>query len=99
RDRTVTGVQTCALPIYTKFVGIVGNTKEFGVARPAPPTLFVPAAQVQDGLTKLVNQAMPLVWVVRTTGDPRLLAKIVQQSLQGEIGRASCRERVDEWVR
>jgi putative ABC transport system permease protein len=37
---------------------------------------------VQDGLTKLVNQAMPLVWVVRTTGDPRLLAKTVQQSLQ-----------------
>jgi len=66
-----------------EIVGIVGNTKEFGVARPAPPTLFVPAAQVQDGLTKLVNQAMPLVWVVRTTGDPRLLAKTVQQSLQG----------------
>src|SRR5437763_3784765 len=66
-----------------EIVGIVGNTKEFGVARPAPPTLFVPAAQVQDGLTKLVNQAMPLVWVVRTTGDPRLLGKTVQQSLQG----------------
>ena len=66
-----------------EIVGIVGNTKEFGVARPAPPTLFVPAARVQDGLTKLVNQAMPLVWVVRTAGDPRLLAKTVQQSLQG----------------
>jgi len=26
---------------------------------------------------------MPLVWVVRTTGDARLLAKTVQQSLQG----------------
>jgi putative ABC transport system permease protein len=66
-----------------EIVGIVGNTKEFGVAQPAPPTLFVPTAQVQDGLTKLVNQAMPLVWVVRTTGDPRLLARTVQQSLQG----------------
>ncbi len=31
----------------------------------------------------LVNQAMPLVRVVRTTGDPRLLAKTVLQSLQG----------------
>jgi predicted permease len=65
-----------------EIVGIVGNTKEFGVARPAPPTLFVPAAQVQDGLTKLVNQAMPLVWVVRTIDDPGLLAKTVQQALQ-----------------
>jgi putative ABC transport system permease protein len=64
-----------------EIVGIVGNTKELGVARPAPPTLFVPAAQVQDGLTKLVNQGMPLVWVVRTSGDPRLLAKNVQQTL------------------
>jgi ABC-type antimicrobial peptide transport system permease subunit len=66
-----------------EIVGIVGNTKEFGVALPAPPTLFVPAAQVQDGLTKLINQGMPLVWVVRSIEDnPRLLAKTVRQALQ-----------------
>jgi len=53
-----------------EIVGIAGQYQGIwcGSAR-TRPTLFVPAAQVQDGLTKLVNQAMPLVWVVRTTGD------------------------------
>jgi putative ABC transport system permease protein len=76
------GAEAMGLADRTReIVGIVGNTKEFGVARPAPPILFVPAAQVQDGLTALVNQGMPLVWIIRTTGNPHLLARAVQQEL------------------
>lgn len=62
-------------------IGIVGNTKEYGLASPAPATFFVPAAQVQDDLTAAINQGIPLVWVVRTAGDPRLLSRAVQQNL------------------
>jgi predicted permease len=68
-------------------VGIVGNTKEFGLAQPATPTMFVPAAQVQDGLTALVSSFKPLVWVVRTNGDPRLLAQAVQRELLAVTGQ------------
>ncbi len=64
-----------------EIVGIIGNTKELGLALQAPPTFFVPAAQVQDGLTAAVNRYFPVVWVVRTTGDPRALARAVQQEL------------------
>jgi len=64
-----------------EIVGIVGNTKEYGLVRQGPPTFFVPAAQVQDGLTAAINQGIPLVWVVRTTGDPRTLARAVQREL------------------
>jgi predicted permease len=64
-----------------EIVGIVGNTKEFGLTRPAPETLFVPAAQVQDGMTAIDNRLIPLVWVVRTTGEPRSLARAVQREL------------------
>ena len=64
-----------------EIVGIVGNTKEFGLVRPAPATMFVPAAQVQDGLTAIVNRMIPVIWVVRTTGDARSLARAVQRDL------------------
>jgi predicted permease len=47
------GAEAMGLADRTReIVGIIGNTKEFGIARPAPPTLFVPAGQVQDGLTQ-----------------------------------------------
>jgi len=64
-----------------EIVGIVGNTKEFGLTRPAPETFFVPAAQVQDGMTAISNRLIPLVWVIRTTGEPRSLANGVQREL------------------
>ena len=68
-------------------VGIVGNTKEYGLAQPAPPTFFVPAAQVQDGLTAAINQGIPLAWIVRTTGDPAALASVVQRELLSAAGQ------------
>lgn len=70
-----------------EIVGIVGNTKEYGLAQPAPATMFVPAAQVQDGLTEAINQGIPLVWVVRTTGDPRALANAVRRELLSAAGQ------------
>ena len=76
------GAETVGLADRTReIIGIVGNTKELGLTQPVPPTFFVPAPQVQDGLTALVDQGLPLVWVVRTTGDPRSLARAVQHEL------------------
>jgi predicted permease len=76
------GAEVFGLADHTReIVGIVGNTKELGFAHAAPPTLFVPSSQVQDGLTALVNRMIPLVWVVRTSGDPQLFARAIQQSL------------------
>lgn len=69
-----------------EIVGILGNTKEHGLAQPAPATMFVPAAQVQDGLTEAINQGIPLVWVVRTTGDPRAFANAVRRELLSAAG-------------
>jgi predicted permease len=76
------GAEAAGLADRTReIVGIVGNTKEFGLTRPAPETLFVPAAQVQDGMTAIANRLIPLVWLVRTTGEPRSLARAVQREL------------------
>jgi len=76
------GAEAVGLADRTReIVGIVGNTKEFGLVLPAPATMFVPAAQVQDGLTAIVNRMIPVIWVVRTTGDARSLARAVQRDL------------------
>src|SRR5256886_12944786 len=80
RDLTVTGVQTCALPIYPKLRtkrtaahGMVRPRKRRGLHETYPPTEEAPAGQ-----------------------GPRLPRPDVDDGRrQGhQIGRASCRERV-----
>jgi predicted permease len=76
------GAEAVGLADRTReIVGIVGNTKEFSLSRPAPETFFVPAAQVQDGMTAISNRLIPMVWVVRTSGEPNTFAKAVQREL------------------
>jgi predicted permease len=61
-------------------VGIVANVHEDGLSRPLPPVMYIPAAQVADGLTRFANSALPLNWVVRTKGDPLALSQSIQQA-------------------
>jgi predicted permease len=76
------GAEAVGLADRTReIVGVVGNTKEFSLSRPAPETFFVPAAQVQDGMTAITNRLIPMVWVVRTSGEPHTFAKAVQREL------------------
>src|SRR5207248_7782320 len=82
RDRTVTGVQTCALPIsHAAGAHDVGQGTRIGMAPFQCCALFLP------GLVRLVTQIRQIAEVV--------LAFLVE--LGGEIGRASCRERVWLW--
>ena len=57
-----------------QIVGIVGDTREFGLDQDAPPTLFVPAAQVPDQFTAIAATLLPVTWVVRTRGEPLQLS-------------------------
>src|SRR3546814_2859372 len=75
RCALVTGVQTCALPIY------LGEET-------------APAAQRHRGSTRFAPQARKRSWPKVTThmAGPRSQADL------GQIGRASCRERVCQYV-
>ncbi len=64
-----------------QIVGIVGDTREFGLDQDAPATMFVPAPQVGDHLTELANTLLPLSWVVRTTDEPLSMATPVQDAI------------------
>jgi putative ABC transport system permease protein len=61
-------------------IGVVGDTHNAGLDRPADPMVIMPIAQVTDGYTAAYSNVQPLLWVVRTRGDPHsALAAIAEQ--------------------
>src|SRR5207248_7564959 len=97
RDRTVTGVQTCALPISA----LSRNGTEFGVRVSAlgdrwftapvemPVGLYLPGFGPADANPDMGDSA-----IVETIG----LGGGAMAASPAEIGRASCRERVGSCV-
>src|SRR5207244_5453096 len=94
RDDLVTGVQTCALPIYTADRG----AREGRADPPAPP---------RDRRTPLRRRRVPPYLRVRHRprgrSHPRRRLRLLRGQggavPGGEIGRASCRERGSMWER
>src|SRR5262249_57097333 len=81
RDWSVTGVQTCALPIFECGAGVasVANGSKL---------MFVDACHSGTAFNaKLLNDAR----------QQRVIAFMSAGPNQEEIGRASCRERVEKW--
>jgi putative ABC transport system permease protein len=64
-----------------EIVGVVGSVREGGLDKDAPPVMYVPQAQVSDGITALINQAIPIAWVLRTAGDPQAAAAAVRREV------------------
>jgi putative ABC transport system permease protein len=62
-----------------EIVGVVGDTKDNGLDADAPAMVFVPVAQVSDGLTRLGNSVIPPRWIVRTSAPLSTLTAVVQQ--------------------
>src|SRR5207253_7131817 len=89
RDGHVTGVQTCALPIYHPPLAVL--RRRAGRAQvPLPPAV---EARDRGGRRHLGigGRLRPL--------HPPIRLRHQQPVLEGaEIGRASCRERVVRWV-
>ena len=63
-----------------EIVGIVGDTHNTGLGQVPDPMMIVPVAQVPDPYTAVYNDAQPLIWVVRTHGDPyEIIAAVTEQ--------------------
>jgi predicted permease len=65
-----------------QIVGIVGDVRENGLKASDDPVMYVPEAQVTDGLTKLANGLIPTSWIIQTTGDPSALSAAIQHEMQ-----------------
>jgi putative ABC transport system permease protein len=71
-----------------QIVGIVGNVTEAGISNGMVPAMYIPQAQVTDGLTKLANGLLPIGWVIRTKTDPMSAASSIRhefETLDGQL--------------
>ncbi|MGA7413629.1 MAG: ABC transporter permease [Bryobacteraceae bacterium] len=62
-----------------EIVGVVGDTRDGGLGEPAQPIYFEPLAQLPDGIMALTNQLVPVNWVIRTSGDPLVMAERIRR--------------------
>lgn len=49
-----------------EIVGVVGDVRQFGLDQPAPGILYLPAAQIPDKMTQMINGLLGESWVVKT---------------------------------
>ena len=69
-----------------QIVGIVGDVHNFGLGADPPAVVYVPFAQITDGLTAMASRASRLVWMVRTQSNPAQLSAAIQNQLQQASG-------------
>ena len=62
-----------------EIIGVVGDARDAGLNQDPMNEMFVPLAQVRDGVMALNNGFMPLSWVVRTKMAPLSVAEPVQR--------------------
>jgi putative ABC transport system permease protein len=62
-------------------IGVVADVRETGLNEEPRPVMYVPIAQVTDGMTALQNRVLPLTWAVRTAAQPHSLSTAIQKEL------------------
>jgi predicted permease len=65
-----------------EIVGVVSDTHDHGLDLPPDPIMMVPFAQVTDDYTAAYSDIQPLLWAVRTHGDPHLVIPAVTEQLR-----------------
>jgi putative ABC transport system permease protein len=69
-----------------QIVGVVGDVHDSGLNRDPQPMVYVPAAQVTDGITALANRASTMAWIVRTRVTPQTLRASIEKELRDASG-------------
>src|SRR5499426_3710095 len=63
-------------------VGVIGDTKHFGLGAAASPMMYIPASQSPDNLTLMMRRYLSVKFVVRTTVDPLLAGEAVREQMR-----------------
>ncbi len=69
-----------------QIIGIAADSRDNGLNRNPPVTMFIPVSQVTDGITALNRRIGPLTWVVRTRVPPLSLSRPIQNALREASG-------------
>lgn len=95
-----------------QIVGVVADMRAEELDEPARPSIYVPLAQLSDELVPFLAGGNPLAWIVRTAGEPQVLAGRIETQLRAATGvavtevatmravleQASSRERFNMWL-
>jgi putative ABC transport system permease protein len=65
-----------------QIVGIAADVHDYGLNRNPAPMVYVPMAQVTDGITALANRASRIVWMLRTEVAPDSLRSAIAKELE-----------------
>lgn len=63
-------------------VGIVADLRDQGLNSDPSPMMYIPIAQVPDGMTAFANRIVPITWVIRTKVAPYSLNAEIQSELR-----------------
>jgi predicted permease len=63
-------------------IGVVADIRVEALGRNPVPMVYVPTAQLTDGLTAADNAFSPMMWAVRTKSDPYSLSADIQRELR-----------------
>src|SRR5206468_5691528 len=95
----VTGVQTCALPIFPR-MNLPLLVLALTMQQPQDTVVLKPVVVTATRVPVAADLVVSAVTVLRGTDLVAQGIRTVAQALEtvpGEIGRASCRERVEAW--
>ncbi len=69
-----------------QIVGIVGDVHDSGLNQNPAPMVYVPMAQVTNGITALAARAASIAWIVRTRAMPHTLRSAIEDQLRQAAG-------------
>ena len=64
----------------------MGDVREASLGRDPGPMMYIPSAQVTDGVTALNARIGPIAWVVRTRVSPESLREAISSALRDASG-------------
>src|SRR5262249_30753126 len=69
-----------------QIVGVVGDVREASLGSDPFPMMYIPSAQVTDGVTALNARIGPIAWVVRTRVAPESMREVISSALREASG-------------
>ncbi|MFZ0631828.1 MAG: ABC transporter permease [Acidobacteriaceae bacterium] len=69
-----------------QIIGVVADIRDGGLNQDPYPLMIVPVSQVPDGMTALNAGISPMVWIVRTHGDPHQYISTISEQLRQASG-------------
>ena len=69
-----------------QIVGVAGDVHDDGLNRDPRPMVYIPTAQITDGITALANRVSTIAWIVRTRVAPQTLRPVIERELREASG-------------